>query len=127
MGYLEFAHDRLQYPFSGQFYKFLPNGRENQNTQFNYNVVSNRERHYQRLFSNLLNKSGATVTIRSHDDLGWSVDTFCKLQDGNLYRVTEVQTDYGDEVDKLIYMDFNDSTETEYVARLIQIENPWGL
>lgn len=123
---LDLLRGQSDYPFSGRYYAKLPSGYSNEHIPFEYDVVTNAERHYQKLFSNIVNSDGRTMTIRTCGDIGYRIGEYVALQDGFLYKITEIQINY-ERMNKQAFRFFDAVPGQEMVLRVMQVDNPWEI
>lgn len=91
-----------------------------------YEHVDPTEYHYRSLLGNLIDKDGATATIKTRDSLDYKVGGYIVLSDGGLYAIVSVTRDVSSAAKQA--MRFNAvPLDTEFVLRLVQVENPRGL
>lgn len=122
---LDVMRGRAQMTFTGSYYKRLPEEPENGAQLFDYEPVDPTEWRYRKLFGNLINSDGATCSIKTNDDLGGRTEEYMVLQDDKLYKILSVTKDYRSaSAETFRYL--KDVPQTEYVYRLIEVDNPWG-
>lgn len=93
---------------------------------FNYEYVNPYSATYKRLFGNIQGESGE-ITIRTNDAISPVVNkSYVLLADGRLFKVLQVEIDY-QAAEKQALRLFGTPLSTEYVLRLVQQENSWGV
>ena len=123
---LDMLQPHPSYTMTGSFYPERPTAPEDGAAYFDYEPVDVTQWRYQKLLGNLLNTDGASTTIRTNDDMGWKVDNYVVLQDNRVYRVESVSKDY-QSASKQVFRFLKDAPQTDYVLRLLEQDNPWGI
>ena len=121
---LDLLQGKTDKVFTGTWYPKRPNNVYDEHADFDYEMVDPTERHYQTLLGNVINNDGATLTIKTNDDMGWKVGQFAALQDGNFYNVLSCSIDY-QSASREAFRFLKDAVGVEFVLRLLQVDNPW--
>jgi hypothetical protein len=91
-----------------------------------YEYVDPTEWHYKTLLSNLTETEAASATIKTTEPLKYNPRAFFLLDNGRLCQMLSVTEDTAAaqrEAARLMPVPIG----TEYVIRLLEIENPWGI
>lgn len=123
---LDLLQGRVDKVFAGSWYPRRPNAPDAEHADFDYEMVDPTEWHYQKLLGNIINNDGASVTIKTNDDMDWEVDNFVALQDGRYYSVISCQKDY-QSASREVFRFLKDAPQTEFVLRLVEVQDPWDL
>ena len=112
--------------FSGTYYAQLPNTPSATAATFDYNTIDPTSWHYQALFSQVIVAQSTSAAIKTKADLKWRVGGYIATQDGRFYEIIAVQEDFA-AAPRQAFRLFSDVAGTEYVIRLSEKDNPWGL
>lgn len=123
---LDVLQGRYNYVFTGTHFSARPTDIDAEGAYFDYESVDPTEWHYQKLFGNLLNNDGSTTTIKSNDDMAWAVGQYVALQDDKLFKISSVLKDYR-AANKETFRFLKNVPQTDYVIRLVEVDNPWGV
>lgn len=122
---LDLLNPKTKFPCTGKYYKDRPISAEDGAEQFNYCYESRYSNAYKRLFSNVQGADGQTA-IRTDDQCKFEVNSFIVTQDGKLFKILQAETDYQSASHQAMRL-FGTPVSTEYVLRLIEVDNPWGI
>ena len=137
MDYLDIIAGRYYSTLTGKYYEVLPIGvalagkDEDHDPRtvgipFDYEIVDPTEWRYRNLITNLVEKEAATLTIKAKDLLGYRVGSFVVTMDGRLCEITSIVQDTKNSRLEATRI-FPIPLATEYVLRLTERENPWGI
>ncbi len=112
--------------FTGTYYEQMPNSPSVNGVPFDYNTVDPTSWHYQALFSQVIVAQSTSAAIKTKEDLKWRVGGYIATQDGRFYELIAAQQDYAAAPRQAFRM-LRDAAGTEFVLRLSEKENPWGL
>ena len=130
MDYIDILQGRFMNTYAGKFYKNLPNPSGHATFAsgifFDYQYVDTTTWHYQQLLSNVIDKESASVTVKTRENLDYSPGSCVSLQDGRLYLILSVTQDMSS-AEKEAARIFPIPVGTEWVLRLVERENVWGL
>ncbi len=93
--------------------------------QFNYEYVNPVSQSYRRLFGNIQSVAGE-VAIRTNDQLPYKVGGTVITQDGKTFEILQIEEDY-QAANKQAMRVVGVPLSTEYVMRLVMVDNPWGV
>lgn len=122
---LDVLNPKTRFTASASYYEKPMNGPEEGVKQFNYEYVNPYSNTYRRLFSNIQTVAGE-VAIRTDDQLNYRVDGIVVTQDGHMFKIIQVEKDY-QAANKQVMRILGTPVSTEYVLRLINADNPWGV
>ena len=93
---------------------------------FSYEILDPELREYRNLLRNLIDDTGADLTIKTNTPLNWKVGAFVVLSDGEMYCITSYTEDKraaSREAARLLPI----PPATDYILRLVEYQNPRGL
>lgn len=122
---LDVLNPKTRFTASASYYEKPMNGPEEGAKQFNYEYVNPYSNTYRRLFSNIQTIAGE-VAIRTDDQLNYRIDGIVVTQDGHMFKIIQVEKDY-QAANKQVMRILGTPVSTEYVLRLINADNPWGV
>lgn len=134
MDILDIYNGRYYQTFTGRYFERLPENivfiqslndlyYNEACEDFDYEFVDPTAWNYKRLFGNLTELKYANATVKTTDMLNWKVGSFVVLEDERLYQITSVTEDTSAaqrEAARLMPIPVG----TEYVLRLVEIDNP---
>lgn len=134
MDLLDILQGRAAQTNPGTYYEKLPEAlpfftnaadlyKDAAGTPIDYEYVDPTEYHYKSLLGNMIDKDGATTTIKTRDALEYRVGGYIVLADGGLYAIISVTRDTS-AASKQAMRFSSIPLDTEYVIRLVQVENP---
>lgn len=127
MDILDIITGRMEKIFGGTYYSILPQDSSTEGMPFEYEYVDPKQWNYQRLFANVIGNNVSFTAIKTKTPLKYDTKGFIVLNDGKLYDILSVQQDYNS-VDSLeVYRILNVAPGIEYVIRLSEHTNPWGM
>ena len=133
MDYLDIAQGRYFQTQAARYYRVLPTpqakdvpSHEQDPQPFEYEALDPTEWHYRQLLQNLIDKEAASFTIKTKTRLLWRVGAQIVTMDGRLYKIISVTEDVSASSRQARRM-FAVPLGTEYVLRLVEVENPWGV
>lgn len=133
MDYLDIIQGRYYQTQGAKYYRQLPipetgaaQSPEAIPQPFEYEAVDPTEWHYRQLLQNLIDKEAATYTIKTKTRLVWRVGGYVVTMSGRLYKIISVTEDVS-ATSRQARRLFAVPVGTEYVIRLSEIENPWGI
>lgn len=123
MGYLKFMHDRSEEIMTGYYYKHYPLYPNEQEQQFNYAIVDDRNRSYSTILDGL-HGTMKTQTIKTDDAIKFCDREYIKTQDGELWQIQAVITTPTTENNKQALRRRVRTIQTRSIIRLIGVDNP---
>ena len=124
MDFLDILDVKTNEVFKGKYYKDRPETPADFATEFTYDVVDANDRTYSKVLNNLEVDRG-THSIKTNEYLDFKINAYVITQDGLMWQITSVQTIPSK--NKQAYRYIKRAVGEEYVLRLIQVDNPWGL
>lgn len=134
MDLLDFLYGKADKTFTGRYYERLPENisfatsvedlyNMDCGDDFDYEIINPNERHYKNLLGNLIESDSATLTIKSNEDLGYRIGAHILTQDNLLCMITSITDDLSaasKEAARVLPI----PPATEWVIRLIEVDNP---
>ncbi len=111
---------------SGKFYEKMPMTPTDSGQVFTYEYIDPTSWHYNQLFQNVKVSESASAAIKTKTPLPWKVGSYLRTQDGVFYYILSVQRDYNAAPRQAFRM-FAEPAGVEYVLRLAEREEPWGV
>lgn len=93
---------------------------------FDYEYLDPTSRTYRMIYGNLYAGQSCDATIKTKVNLNFKIDSYVKLQDGNIYTIISVDKDM-QSASKQAYRYFKEPAGLEKTIRLSQVENPFEL
>lgn len=115
-------HDFLE----GNYYPKKPKSPKDHSILFGYEMVDENAVSYAKILNNL-RADQATCTIRTHEDIGWKIKGYVVTQDDLCWQIVDFRKILMPESNKEALRVVKQSSQTEYIIRLIAVENPWEL
>ena len=121
MDFLDLMDIKNNEVFNGKYYKDRPQTPLDVPKEFNYDVVNPNDRTYSKILNNL-EADNATHAIKTNDFCDFRVNGYVVTHDGLWWQITGFQVIPSK--NKQAYRFMVDVVGTEYLLRLIQVENP---
>lgn len=122
---LDFFHPKENEPLTGTYYEHKPFTPDDEGKRFSYDIVDDKSVAYNTIL-NTMQTNLKTQTIRTNDACGFTVNGYCVTQDGGLWQISSV-------IERVISSDSKQALrhqtrtfDTEFIVRLIGVNNPWG-
>ena len=123
---LDLLNPRTQFTLSGTYYHERPDSPDVGGQPFNYEYVDPSTKTWRTLFGNIQVSAGETA-IRTDDQLSFKTGNgIVRLQDGSWYTIEQKATDY-QAAPKQAFRVLPVPVGTQYVLRLVAVDEPWGL
>lgn len=122
---LDLLAPRAQFSLTGKYYEERPDSPDIGAQEFNYEYVDPFSQSYRRLFANIQGSGGETA-IRTNDQLNYKINGIIITQDGRAFKIIQCETDY-QSVPKQAFRYLPVPVGTEFVLRLVKMDNPWGI
>ena len=133
MSVLDFLKESDDEFMTGYYYDFKPDPRHTYAQQlqegrweFKYSKVSGQERRFNTVQSHVRADS-ERYTIQTCDNVGFKIGGYVSTQNGKLWKIEDFVKDEQTDGNEEVLLLFKESVKTEYVLRLIKVENPWGI
>lgn len=116
--------------YQGRYYKTLLGNYYPTQTDtaipFDYEIIDPKSKVQSNIGTNLSVNEYGTSAVKTNDPLQWKVGGFVALQTGGLFQIVEVREDVG-QVSRQAYRYSAIALNTEYVLRLVEVDNPRNL
>ena len=122
---LDVMNPKPRFTATASYYAEPVDGPSDGAQQFSYEYVNPYSNTYRRLFSNIQGVAGE-VAIRTDDQLKFAVNGIVITQDGHAFKVLQVEKDY-QAANKQVMRILGTPVSTQYVLRLVGVDNPWGI
>lgn len=126
MDYLDFLTIKDEEVLTGTYYDRLPFSNKDNGIPFQYDIVDEKDKSYTTLL-NTLQTEQSLQTIKTNDMCGFKVKGYVATQDGLLWQISGLIKRIIRPNNKQALRILKESIETEYVIRLIEVDNPMGL
>ena len=121
----------------GRYYKKLPDARiyttnaehldpDAVPVPFVYEVIDPSSYEYKHILQNVISGQAATLTIKTNQNKGWQTRSHVVTMEGELHLIVSVTPDTRAVTPEAAGM-FAHPIGTEYILRLLKVENPRGL
>lgn len=122
---LDIMNPKTRFTATANYYPEPVNGPEVGAQQFNYEYVNPFSNNYRRLFANIQSEAGE-VAIRTDDQINYKINGIVVTQDGKTFKIIQIEKDY-QAANKQVMRILGTPVSTEYVMRLVSVDNPWGI
>jgi hypothetical protein len=126
MDFLDFLTIKDEEVLTGTYYNRRPKTIEDVGISFQYDIVDEKDETYSKLLD-AIETTKALQTIKTNDLCGFKVKSYVITQTGELWQITGIVKRVVKPENKQALRVLKTTVETEYVIRLIEVENPWGL
>lgn len=124
--YLDLLHKKAEEVLQGTYYERRPQTPQDYGKPFSYDIVDEPRTAYHNLI-NTLNTTISTQTIKSSDLSDFQVKGYCVTQDGGLWQIQEIAKHIVQKQSKQALRILETTIETEYILRMVEVDNPWQL
>lgn len=124
--FLDFLHIQDEEVLSGTYYARLPKTSQDAGEPFQYDIVDDNDKTYSLLLNNIQTEQ-SIQTIKTSDASGFKVKGYVVTQDGALWQITGIIKKLSNPNNKQALRILTETVESEYIIRLIQVDNPMGL
>ena len=124
--FLDFLHIQDEEVLSGTYYARLPITSQDAGEPFQYDIVDDNDKTYSLLLNNIQTEQ-SIQTIKTSDASGFKVKGYVVTQDGALWQITGIIKKLSKPENKQALRILTETVESEYIIRLIQVDNPMGL
>ena len=122
---LDILNPKTRFTATANYYPEPVNCTEVVALQFNYEYVNSFSNTYRRLFANIQGVAGE-VAIRTDDQIAYEINGIVITQDSQAFKIIQVEKDY-QAANKQAMRVLGTPISTEYVLRLVSVDNPWGI
>ena len=124
--FLNFLVVKDEEVLSGTYYDRIPETPQDVGIYFTYDIVNEHDKSYSTILNNIKTDRG-TATIKTNDECGFRIDGYLTTQEGTLWQITGLGKQLVKPENKQALRLLKETAETEYILRLIEVENPWEL
>lgn len=125
MDFLDFITVSDEEVLQGTYYSKRPKTPTVKGVGFSYDIIDPNDKTYSKLLDNI-KTDRATLTIKSNDSCGFAIGGYIATQDGDFWQIQGISKKHNDE-NKYSLRILKNAVCTEYVLRLIIVENPMEL
>lgn len=122
---LDIMNPKPRFTSSARYYEEPVDGPNVGAHQFNYEYVNPFSNTYRRLFANIQGVAGE-VAIRTDDQLKFKINGIVITQDGQAFKIIQIEKDY-QAAQKQVMRILGTPLSTQYVMRLVAVDNPWDV
>ena len=126
MDFLDLLTIKDEEVLTGTYYKRRPKTTADEGISFSYDIVDESDRNYSKLLDNLKTEQ-VMQTIKTNDLCGFKTKGYVVTQDGRFWTITGIITRLVKRENKQALRVLKQTIETEYVIRLLQVDNPMEL
>lgn len=124
--YLDLLHIKADEVLTGTYYERRPLTPQDVGETFSYDIVDEPRSAYYNILQ-ALNTTMTTQTIKTSDLHNIKVKGYCVTQEGGLYQIQEIIKQIKKPKTKYALRVIQTTIETEYVLRMVEVDNPWEL
>ncbi len=125
-GILNFLSIKVEEVLTATYYPRIPETPQDSGVEFQYDIVDEKDKAYSTLLNNLQTDNG-TSAIKTNDMCGFKVNGYVATQDGSFWQITNVSKHLVKPNTKQALRLMKETAETEYLLRLIEVDNPLEL
>jgi hypothetical protein len=127
MDYLDFAIPKNKFPACAKYYDSTVDDPSDGGQTFHFDYVDPLSKTYRTLFGNITSdRNNGEVAIRTRDKLPYKQSSYIIFPNGICYQIIQCQTDFNTANRQALRL-FPVPAGVEYVIRMVQIPNPWGI
>lgn len=125
MDFLDFIVPKDDEVYWGTYYSKRPKSYKNYGIGFAYDVLDPNDKSYSKLLDTL-KADKATLTIKTNDMCGFAIGGYIATQDGEFWQINSILKRDNPENKQALRI-LTNTIDTEFVLRLINVENPMDL
>ena len=126
MDFLNFLVRKDEEVLKGTYYARQPKTPNDVGVPFSYDIVQESDRTYAKLLDSL--ESDRTYqTISTNDITNFEIGGYVATQEGGLWIIVNLVSHLAVKESKQALRFVKKTAGTEYVIRIMQVDNPWGL
>lgn len=127
MDWLDIAKPAAHFTAKAKYYEETVDDPSDGGQVFHYEYVDPLSHTYRRLFGNIqsTDTEGETA-IRTNDALPYHRGAYIVFPDGRTFQIIQMSKDF-QAAPKQAQRLFPTPVGTQYVVRMVQVENPWGV
>ena len=123
---LDILNPRKQFTATATYWDDRPDSvQDGGGKQFSFEYINPYSRTFKVAFGAMQVLHEGETAIRTNDDVGMRIGGFIMLQDGRLYNVLEVATDF-QTANKQALRFLGVPLGTQYVVRMVSVQNDWN-
>lgn len=126
MDFLDLLTIKDEEVLTGTYYNRRPKTTADVGISFSYDIVDESDRNYSKLLDNLQTEQ-VMQTIKTNDLCGFKTKGYVVTQDGRFWTITGIIERLVKRENKQALRVLRQTIETEYVIRLLQVDNPMEL
>lgn len=126
MDFLDLLTIKDEEVLTGTYYNRCPKTTADEGISFSYDIVDESDRNYSKLLDNLQTEQ-VMQTIKTNDLCGFKTKGYVVTQDGIFWTITGIIKRLVKHENKQALRVLRQTIETEYVIRLLQVDNPMEL
>lgn len=125
--FLDMIAPKDEFPIKAKYYESTVDSPEDGGQTFRFAFVDPLSKTYRSLFGNITSdRDNAEVTIRTNYKLPYNLASYIVFSNGECYQIVQCAKDYSKVGREALAM-WSDPVGIEYVIRMVQIPNPWGV
>lgn len=124
--FLSFTNLKDEEVLTGRYYKRRPVTPQDESKEFSYDIVDESDRTYTKILDNLQTEL-SLLTIKTNDMCGFKAKGYVSTQDEKLWQIQGIIKRIVRPENKQALRILKETNETEYVLRMTEVYNPWGL
>ena len=126
MDYLDFLAVSDEEVLTGTYYNRRPKTIDDSGQPFQYDIVNESDSSYAKVLD-AIETVREIMTITTNDDCGFKIKGYISTQDGSFWQITGIVKKLVKQENKQALRWLKKTIDTEYIIRLLQVDNPWGL
>lgn len=126
LDFLDFLQIKDEEVLSGTYYSRRPITTSDKGIRFQYDILDESNKSYTTLLNNLQTET-ELQTIKTNDMCGFKVKGYVATQDGLLWQISGIIKRLIKPENKQALRILKQTIETEYILRLIKVDNPMEL
>lgn len=126
MDFLDLLTIKDEEVLTGTYYNRRPKTTADVGISFSYDIVDESDRNYSKLLDNLQTEQ-VMQTIKTNDLCGFKTKGYVVTQDGRFWTITGIIKRLVKHENKQALRVLRQTIETEYIIRLLQVDNPMEL
>lgn len=133
MSVLDFLKAHDDEFMTGYYYDYKPDPRhtfaqqqQEGKHEFHYSKVTGKERRFSTVLTNV-RADTERYTIKTCDNVGFKIGGYVSTQNGDFWKIEDFVHDEQTEGNEESLLLFKQAVKSEYILRLLKVENPWGI
>lgn len=128
MDFLDICEGRYYQTYSGRYYQALPYLDPDAPPAifFDYEYIDLDSRAYRHIVQNITDDKAADVSIKTRAQLNFRANQYISLEDGRLFAILSVAIDRASASREAARL-FPLPMHSEFIIRLVEVDNPRGL